>query len=138
MTADLPVQKALRALFVASPAVTNLVPVANIIDRHKRPAPSPSVILGDSQELDDEQSVKGDYADVFHDLHIWVREPSFEGAKRIAAALKLAILAHPRVTLDNGLHLVIWRVQSVRYLRDPDQETSHGVMTIKAKVSGVA
>lgn len=137
MSVDLTVQKAIRARLVATQAITDLVPVISILDRNQRPAPSPSIILGDSQVVDEGTSLKRNHSRVYHTLHVWKREPSLEGVKAICGAIRLAIQWN-RMDLDAGFHAVDVKVSSIRSMRDPDGETSHGVVVIEVLVNEVA
>lgn len=133
---DLAVQKAIRALLIADPAVIALVPAASILDRHQRPAPDPAIILGEAQVLDEGTSLARTHARVAHTLHVWKREPSLEGAKTILGAIRRALRS--RLDLGQGLHAADTLVTSSRVLRDPDGETSHGVLTVEVLVAEVA
>lgn len=133
---DLAVQKAIRARLVATSAVTNLVPAGSILDRNKTPAPSPSIILGEVQIMDEGDSIKRTRSRVYHTIHVWKVEPSREGVKRINAAINAAIRAG-RLDLGPGLHCADWRVSSTRALSDPDGETSHGIVTVNLLVQEV-
>lgn len=137
MSADLALQVALRGRLVSTPAVTALVPAASILDRHQRPAPSPSIILGETQEVDEGTSLERAHSRVYHTLHVWLREPSTEGVKAITAAIKSAVRAG-RLDLGAGYHCADQLVSGMRHLRDPDGETSHGVVTIEALVVEVS
>ncbi|WP_035026600.1 DUF3168 domain-containing protein [Gemmobacter nectariphilus] len=131
------VQVAIRARLVATPAVVALVPAASILDRNQRPAPSPSIVLGESQAVDEGDSIARNRARVYHTLHVWKREPSLEGVKVICAAIRMAIHAG-RLDLGAGFHCADVRVSSMRQMRDPDGETSHGVVTVEALVEELA
>lgn len=113
-----------------------LVPAANIVDRHLRPPPSPSVIIGEADGGPDDGNVGRNRFAVFADVHVWKAEPSTEGAKNILAVLQRCLTLDPRPDLGGGLHLVDWHVWRFRVLRDPDGETTHGVMTVRAVVGG--
>lgn len=136
MSVDLALQKALRGRMTASEAVTALVPAASIVDRHARPAPDPSIIIGEGQSVDDER-VSRNVQRVYMDLHIWKKEPSTAGVKAIAGAIRAAVQSYRFVGLD-GYHFGDCRVSSMRYLRDPDGETAHAIVTVEAIVSEVA
>ncbi len=138
MSADLAVVAAMRAAFVASGAVMALCPAANILDIHDAALPEPAIVLGDVQELLRRSSGNRNSADLVATLHLWKSERSFEGCKRLKAALADALRMSPRPTLEAGYHLADWRVVSARYLRDPDGQKSHGVVTVEALVSWVA
>lgn len=133
MSADLALQKALRAVFVARPALVALVPAANILDRNARPNPSPSIILGETQELDGGFATGGS-VQIFHTIHIWKEEVSLAGVRRIGWEIRQALRAG-RVVLDGGFVLAGWS-STVRYLRDPDGKTSHGIVTVDATITG--
>ncbi len=136
MSAALALQRGLRNRLVATPAVTDLVPAAGVLDRNERPAPSPSIILGEAQELPD-----GDLdrrrVRVFHTIHVWKREASLEGAMMIAAAIRAAVHAD-RLALAAPFHCVGAAVTGIRTMRDPDGETSHAVVTVEAVVEEIA
>lgn len=136
MSGDLAVQKALRARLVSTAAVTALVPAAAILDRHARPAPDPSVILGEGQTLEGDDIAR-QVQRVVLDLHVWKKEPSLAGVKAIAGAVRAA-LHSGRLALDAGFHCGDCRVTHMRFLRDPDGETAHAVVTAEVLVSEVA
>ena len=131
MNIDLEVQKAIRARLTTY-AVG--VPAAQIIDANQRPSKLPAILLGDSQAVDEGTSLRRAHTRVYHSLHVWQREPSLEGAKTIAGAIRSAIHS-ARLTLAPGLHCADARVSSTRFLRDPDGEHSHGVIVVEVLVS---
>lgn len=133
---DIAVQKAIRARLVATVAVTDLVPATSILDRNKTPAPSPSIILGETQSVDEGDSIARVRTRLYHTIHVWKVEPSREGVKQINAAIRSAIRAG-RLDLGPGLHCADWRVSSMRVLSDPDGETSHGIVTVNLLVEEV-
>lgn len=125
------VQKALRARFTTTAALMALVPAQNVLDSNQRPAPVPSIILGESQSVDEGTSLRRAHVRVFHTVHVWKREPSLEGVKAIGDQIRRAI-GFGRLVVASPLHCADLRVSSTRYLRDPDGEHSHGVITIEA------
>jgi len=133
MNPDWELQKAIRARLVATNGIVTLVPPTAILDRHERPAPRPSIILGQSQVIDEGDSIERKRHRIYHDIHVWVKEPSTEGAKSICWAIRQALQAS-RLVLPSGLHLADLRVESARVLRDPDMESSHGILTVDALV----
>lgn len=137
MSIDLAVQKAIRARLVATSAVTALVPATAILDRNERPAPSPSIILGESQTVDEGTSLRRAISRVYHSIHVWKREASTEGVKAISGAIRTAIHAG-RLDLGTGFHAADGFVSATRFLRDPDGETSHGIVTVQVLVHEVA
>ena len=136
MSAALVVQKAIRNRLVDTAAVIALVPAKSILDRHERPAPSPSIIIGEAQTVD--------YGDigrtqirVFHDLHIWKKESGLTGANAITGAIRTAINLS-RFELDQGWHCVGNYVSDIRLIRDRDGETSHGILSVETLVQEVS
>ncbi|WP_164661328.1 DUF3168 domain-containing protein [Tropicibacter sp. Alg240-R139] len=134
MSVELVTQKAIRARLVATQAVTDLVPALSILDHNQRPAPNPSIIIGETQLVDEGSSMKRAHSRVYHTLHIWMREPSLEGVKRIGGAIRGAI-QWSRINLDARYHAADIKVSSIRAVRDRDGETSHGIVTIEVLVS---
>ena len=132
MSADHAVQTAIRARLVATAAVTDLVAATSILDRNARPAPDPSIILGESQTVG-EGDVARKVQRVYATLHVWKKEPGLAGAKAIGAAIRSAI--HAGRLAVAGFHCGDSMVSGERYMRDPDGETAHGVVTIEALVS---
>ena len=133
MTPELALQKAVRARLVNSAIIADLVPAASILDRNERPAPSPSIVIGEGNSVDENDSIKRRLTRVYMDLHIWKKEESTAGVKAIAGAIRAAINA-PKLGVVDGFHFADCYVQSARFLRDPDGETSHAIVTLSAKV----
>lgn len=133
MTPELTLQKAIRERLISSAGVVALVPADNILDRNQRPNPDPSIILGEGQSVDDGDSISRSLTRVYMDLHLWKKEPSTQGVKALAGAIRSAINGG-RLKFDPGFHCVDCRVSSMRFLRDPDGKTSHGVVTVEARV----
>ena len=130
------VQVAIRSRLVATNGVVTLVPAANIRDVGLRPAAFPTIALGESQAVDEGTSLKRAHTRVYHTLHVWVKEPTLEQVKVICAAIRKAIHAG-RLTLSAGFHCADAQVSSMRQIRDPDGETSHGVVTVEVLVAEV-
>lgn len=131
MSASLALQRALRTRLVETPAVVALVPADHVLDRNQRPAPDPSIILGEAQELDGDDSIERRMVRVYHTVHVWRQERSLEGVTAIMGAVRTAVLAG-RLALSAGFHCIDLRVASMRAMRDPDGEASHGVITLEA------
>lgn len=134
MSVDLEVQKALRARFTSTAALMALVPASNVLDTNQRPAPTPSIIMGESQDVDEGTSLKRSHTRVYHTLHVWTREASLTGCKAICGEIRRSI-GFGRLVLADPYHCADVMVQSMRYLRDPDGEHSHGVVTVEVLVS---
>lgn len=135
MSANLALQKSVRGRLIATPGCTDLVPEQNILDRHARPAPDPSIIIGEGQSLDAGRIARN-VQQIVLDLHIWKKEPSTEGSKRIAGAIRTALRA--ALPAVDGYTFTDCHVAGERFLRDPDGETSHGVVTVQAFASEAA
>ncbi|OHC54487.1 MAG: hypothetical protein A3D16_09940 [Rhodobacterales bacterium RIFCSPHIGHO2_02_FULL_62_130] len=133
MSHNLALQKALRAVLIGRAELVALVPSGAILDRNARPNPSPSIILGETQELDG-GFASGGSVEIFHTVHIWKQEPSLAGVRRIGWEIRQALRAG-RVQLESGFHLVGW-TSTARYIRDPDGVTSHGIVTVAATITG--
>lgn len=136
MTPELEVQKAIRARLVSNQTVIALVPATHVLDTNQRPAPMPSIILGESQSVDEGTSLKRSHTRIYHTLHLWAREPSLERSKAIGGAIAAAMRAG-RLALPQGLHCADLRVAGQRFMRDPDGEHSHGVLTVEILVTEV-
>ncbi|MGA1804441.1 DUF3168 domain-containing protein [Rhizobium sp. HT1-10] len=132
MSPEIALQKAIRGLLISEEIVTFLVPVASILDRNERPNPSPSIIIGEGQSLDENDSISRNLTRVYMDLHVWKKEVSTAGVKLIAGAIRTTLRS--KLSPVDGFHFVDSFVQSMRFLRDPDGETSHAVVTVSAKV----
>lgn len=133
MSIELAVQTAIRTRLATSGSVTALVPAEAILDRNQRPAPSPSIVLGESQMLDEGTSITRQHWRVFHTVHVWKREASTAGVQAIAHAIRMEMRSR-RLDLGPGLHCADARISSTRFLRDPDGETSHGVVAVEVLV----
>ncbi|NTD88661.1 DUF3168 domain-containing protein [Agrobacterium tumefaciens] len=137
MSAELALQKAIRARLIETSTVLDLVPAANILDRNERPNPRPSIVIGEGQSVDEGDSIARTLTRVYMDLHVWVEEPSTEISKRVAGAIRAA-LRGAKPELDTGYHCADCRVRGTRFMRDPDGKTSHAIVTIDALVQEVA
>ena len=136
MSAELALQKAVRARLTATADVTDNVPVGHILDRNERPNPRPSIVIGEGQSVDEGDSIARTLTRVYLDLHVWVEEPSTEISKRVAGAIRKAVNGLRFQPVD-GYHFADCRVRGSRFLRDPDGKTSHAVVTIDALVQEV-
>ncbi len=133
--ASLAVQKALCARLIATPVVTALVPAENIGDQNARPAPSPSIVLGEDQVVETNLRIDRSVVRVISTIHIWKEEKSTVGVKAISGAIRRAIgRVRPLDLADADYACGDCRVTSTRFLRDPDGVTSHGIVTIECLV----
>lgn len=134
MSIDLEVQKALRARFTTTAALMAMVPASHVLDTNQRPAPVPSIILGESQSVDEGTSLHRAHSRVYHTIHVWTREASLEQVKVICGEIRRSI-GFGRLVLAAPLHCADLLVSSMRFLRDPDGEHAHGVVTVEVLVS---
>lgn len=125
--ASLAAQKLVRGALAGSLAVVALVPVDNILDRNDRPAPLPSIILGEAQTLADDSDCLA-LAEIFLTLHCWAREVGLTEVKLIAGAIRRAVRGLEGEA--DGFHVSL-SYADARFLRDPDGETSHAVVTLQ-------
>lgn len=137
MSAELALQKAIRNRLVATASVLEVVPAGNILDRNERPNPRPSIVIGEGQSVDEGDSIARTLTRIYMDLHVWVEEPSTETSKRIAGAIRKAVQTG-KFPVSDGYHFADCRVRGSRFLRDPDGQTSHAIVTIDALVQEVA
>lgn len=131
MSASLAFQLAARAILLANSDVIALIPADNIIDANGRPELFPRINMGEDQEFPADDVV-GRYTRLLATMHVWVREPGLVGAKTITSAVRKALILQ-RWNRD-GLFCIDTRLQTARYLRDPDGLTAHGVITFEALI----
>lgn len=135
MEPSLALQAAIRARLVASSALIALVPAANVRDANGIPAVFPCILIGEGQT-----SPGGDIArkrhDAFLDLHLWAKESGLETSKRIAGAIRAALI-DSRWDIA-GLAVADLHVTGSRFMRDPDGIHSHGVLSLSAIVKELA
>ena len=62
----------------------------------------------------------------------WAKGPDTVEVKRIGAAIAKS-LQWAELPLDEGQRLVIMKIETVRYLRDPDGITTHAIVTVRAQ-----
>ncbi|MBS0535378.1 MAG: DUF3168 domain-containing protein [Proteobacteria bacterium] len=129
MSASLAFQTVARLALIGDPGLTALVPADNVLDVNGRPEADPRVILGEDQELPGDEVV-GRYTELFATMHVWSKEPGVKRAKLIVSAMR-RVLNGQRWN-DGSYRCLDTRFQSARFLRDPDGETTHGVVTFKA------
>jgi hypothetical protein len=135
MTAALALQSSIRARLVSTAGVIALVPADAILDRNARPSPSPSIIFGEAQLVDEGGSISRSIQRVYMDLHIWKKEGGLTGAKAIGGAIRHAL--RERLDLGEGFHCIDLAVTSERFLRDPDGETAHGIVTVTSQIQEI-
>ncbi|MDH7795799.1 MULTISPECIES: DUF3168 domain-containing protein [unclassified Beijerinckia] len=118
-------QTLIRSRLSTDPGVTALVPADDIRDSNGLPVQIPAVLIGGGQVTYDELKLTA-----HADLHIWVEEVGTTGAKAIAGAIRNALRSGPWPIADH--HCSVVRVTSDRFMRDPNNQYSHGVVSIEA------
>ena len=88
-------------------------------------------MIGEDQELPADDVVNR-YTKLNSTFHIWTREPGLAGAKAIAGAVRKALVLTSWT--QNGYVNIRTMLVSARYLRDPDGQTAHGVITFKSLI----
>jgi len=131
MSASLAFQQAARGILIANSDVTALVPAANILDANYEPEAFPRLVIGEDQELPADDVVNR-YTKLNSTFHIWTREPGLAGAKAIAGAVRKALVLTNWT--QNGYVNIRTMLVSARYLRDPDGQTAHGVVTFESLI----
>lgn len=127
MSPDLALQKALLARLAASADVTALVAAADMVDGQALPQRFPSILFGEGQVLREVLSFTGNHRRIFATLHVWTK--SMPAARAVAGAIT-AVVEHQPLGLEGGHRAVSTVVREARFLRDPDGETAHGIVTV--------
>ncbi|HVA17799.1 MAG TPA: DUF3168 domain-containing protein [Candidatus Dormibacteraeota bacterium] len=131
MSASLAFQQAARGILVADSGVSALVPAANILDANFEPEAFPRVQIGEDLELPADDVVNR-YTKLNSTFHIWTREPGLAVSKAIAGAVRKALVLTSWT--QNDYVCIRTMLVSVRYLRDPDGQTAHGVITFESLI----
>jgi hypothetical protein len=92
--------------------------------------PGSYIMIGEGHSVPDlAECIDG--SEVYLDIHIWSRkDTSFADAKKIAATIWAALRAASITLTENRLLTLLPEGQ--QYLRDPDGQTLHVVLTLKA------
>lgn len=122
---SLELQAAIVAALKASGALPAVVG-GRVYDAVPTGAAFPYVTLGDIQVLPDKSGCI-DGAEVYPQIDVWSRAVGYPETKTIAKAI-LAKLDDQPLTVA-GFNTVVFEVQGVQYLRDPDGLTRHAAIT---------
>lgn len=131
--ASLALQTAVRGLLIGFPALTAVVPAANILD-HTGPASRfPSILLGEGQSIQEKevQTFERDMWRVYLDLHLWAKADDLAPVKTMAGAIRDALRnVAPWNIEDHRVIDLTWPM--TRFMRDREGDTplAHGVVTI--------
>jgi len=132
---SLAVQKTLRSRLIASSAVTALVTVGNVALDARRPEAMPCIVIGPAT-VNFMDCFDVFFDEVFCDLHLWTNESGLSSVKEIAGAIRAVIDAS--VLTIEGFRVVNSKLASARYVRDPDGEHVHGILSVEAIVQATS
>jgi hypothetical protein len=133
MSVELAIQIALRARFMTQPDIVQLVPADNIVDLNSGAPLDPSIVLGETQIVDEGSSMQRDRFRVYSTVHIWKREEGLSTIRSIAWGIRSALRRGP-LDLGAAFQCADCFVATQRNLRDPDGVTAHGVVTVETLV----
>lgn len=136
MSVSAELQKLVVGLLTADAAVVGLLK-ARVFDRVPEKSLFPYVSIGPSGYVDDDaECITGGEHTL--QLDIWSRSPAgFLECKQVADAVKQALHLNETGALESHA-LGELRVLSVRFERDPDGLTSHGIVTLQALIEEAA
>lgn len=134
MEPTLDLQTTIRSRLINDAAVTALVPAGAILDRHTRPELDRLITIGEGQHFAAD-SYNSFHERVFLTVHVWVRADDFAMCKAIADAVRRALRGTP---WHASGHVVHGATISTRFLRDPEGEYAHGVVSIDAVLQETA
>ncbi|GHC66649.1 DUF3168 domain-containing protein [Limoniibacter endophyticus] len=124
---SLSAQKLLVDTLRARPALTALVPAANIFDRNTLPEVFPCIIIGEGQTVGDDNECMS-LSEVNMTLHVWTTEPGMALCKMIAGEIRRAV--KNLSALVDGIALDAF-FQDTNFMRGKTGDNAHGVVTIK-------
>lgn len=91
----------------------------------------PYITIGEEQTVDDSNACDPDGFECFFDVHVWSDNYGLPQGKRIAGAVRGAILSDLAIT---GWVAKVLTYETERHFRDADGIRGHGVMTFKTKL----
>lgn len=128
--ASLALQRSLRTAFAAHGTLSALVG-GRIFDTSSKPTEFPTVVIGEDQVVNDAaHGYEG--SEVFATVHVWSRDSGMTQTKNIVGAMREALPG--AIETVDGHRIAHVHFEGARYLRDPDGQTRHGVVTIRALV----
>lgn len=127
MTPDLALQAAILTRLANTSDLVALVPAANMFDGHGVPSRFPSVVFGEGQVVREPMTLAARHRRIAATLHVWTK--SMPAARAIGGEITAAIERAP-LELSGGHRAISTVVASTRFMRDPDGETAHGVLTV--------
>lgn len=124
----------LQVALVATLKGAGALPVGvggRVYDRVPPDAPFPYVSFGPSQVLPDKAGCI-DGAEVIVQIDAWSRKVGYGEVKTIGAAVVAALDDQPLAVA--GFDVVVFELQSVNYLADPDGLTRHAAITFRSLI----
>lgn len=94
----------------------------------------PYVTLGDCQVLPDKAGCI-DGVQVYPQIDVWSRGVGYAEVKTIVKSILLVLDDQPLAV--DGFNVVLFEIQSVHYLRDPDGLTRHAALTFHGMLTPV-
>ena len=126
---SLALQKLIRTRLTASSALTALVPATSIRDLNRLPDAYPLIQIS-ADTTNYPREFESWHSEVFASLHIWTKEDGSIAARQIAGAIVEALRERPWTADDH--EVITLNVRSARYMRDPEGEHCHAVLTVRA------
>jgi hypothetical protein len=119
----------LRSPFGRSPVsfASESIGLFVMLDGFGIPQRFPSIVFGEGQVVREPLTLAARHRRTYATLHLWTK--SMPAARAIGGAVTAAVESAPLV-LEDGHHAISTVVREVRFLRDPDGETAHGVLTV--------
>ena len=128
-------QIAIRRRLLASADLLAKVPANRIKEGPARPEQFPAIIIGDGQTVAEPITFSRREITVYADLHIWATENGLAAGKEIAGLVREAL--RDPIELTEEYHVYDSQISSIRFLRDPDGQHSHAVVSVVVKLQEV-
>lgn len=122
-------QRAIHARLIADVVVSGTLGGPHVFDDVPRGATFPYITIGLTSEKDWSTCTE-DGAEHVVTLHVWSRSPGRHEVKTITAAIKEAL--HDQPLTMRSHRLVNLRQEFADARRDPDGETYHGIVRLRA------
>ncbi|MFG1282283.1 DUF3168 domain-containing protein [Xanthobacter autotrophicus] len=127
MSPDLALQKALLSRLASASDVTDLVPVDDMVDAYGLPQRFPSIVVGEGQVVREPLTLEARHRRIYATLHVWAK--TMPAARAIGGAVTASVEG-AAFTLEGDHRAISTVVREARFIRDPDGETAHGIVTV--------
>lgn len=129
MSPALALQTMIRTRLVADASVRALVSADAIADQSGRPVDLPSIVIGEDQEIPLGTACRH-ATRVVSTIHVWAEGDDMLEAKAITDAMRRALRVAP---WEAEGHIVMdLRYDGARFLRDPEGDVAHAVVSLEA------